>query len=88
MFHKQVHQLETILEMSHVLTMPYHDLYTFASHLHHIHVFSLTETHSFKLNCNLFKHDVICVHNYLENKVPGVLNVFLINFHKVWVAVL
>lgn len=59
------------------------------SWLHHIYVLSLTLTHSFKINCNLFKHSVIHRHNYLEDQVPGVLNVFLINFHKVgvWVVV-
>lgn len=53
------------------------------AHLHHIYAFSLTLTHAFKINCNLFKHNVIHVHNYLEDQVPGGLNVFLINFHKV-----
>lgn len=27
------------------------------------------------------------VHNYLEDQVPGILNVFLINLHKVWFAI-
>lgn len=52
------------------------------TYLQHTDVFSLT--HSFYINCNLFKHNNIQVHNYLEDQVPGILNVFLINLHKVF----
>lgn len=58
------------------------------THLHHTDVFSLTLTHSFYINFYLFKHNDIQVHNYLEDQVPGILNVFLINLHKIWLAIL